>query len=672
MTGAWLVTTLIKVTALLVTVALAAAVLRRASASLRHLLWTAGIVGVLVLPLLTLTVPWRLAVLPAVTRGPVFPAAAANAARQPGGVEDGVPQGAGTATHTAVRQGDPATEPAAAPASVEPAGPALSARTALFALWATVAGLLLARLFLGSWILARAVRRAAPLTTRDWTRPLLEAADRLGLAKLPRLVVSNRLPMPYACGLLRPTIVLPAGAETWTDRQRRVVLCHELAHVHRFDLALNALGQVACALWWFHPLVWIAARNLRTESERACDDLVLGLGTRASEYADHLLSIVSRAARARTPAIALPMAQRHEFEGRMLAILERDARRNPTSRRQSAAVLAMAVVVLVPLVAAAPTDTTVPTVPTDTMVRPDTAVAKVPTVTTDTTARRDTAATAVSRMTEPADARGEQARADGAAGTVETLAPQDSSRVVRALLNTLMHDSVASVRKNAAYALGHMGAVAAVMPLSERVDHDASPAVREMAGWALGQIGSTEATKALSAAALQDSTDYVRAIAVWALGHLDDPAAVTPLASVVANDSSAEVRARAAWALGTFGALPAPPSLMAALRDAEPQVRLTAAWALGQIGDDVAAPALGAALEDQDAQVRKAVLWALGRMDGDLAQTAMLKALQDPDPEVRAQAAQALGGGHVDPWPWPWPMPLFGGHDDAWAPSGGD
>ena len=96
------------------------------------------------------------------------------------------------------------------------------------------------------------------------------------------------------------------------------------------------------------------ATGYSAERERACDDLVLGVGTRASEYAVHLLQIVCRAARSRTPAVALPMAQRHEFEGRMLAILERVARREPASWRHGALLAALALALILPLAALAP------------------------------------------------------------------------------------------------------------------------------------------------------------------------------------------------------------------------------------------------------------------------------------------------------------------------------
>jgi beta-lactamase regulating signal transducer with metallopeptidase domain len=140
--------------------------------------------------------------------------------------------------------------------------------TLLLVIWGLGALYLVVRLVLGAVVLGRVVRRGTPLETPDWRRPLLEAADRLALPDLPRLVMSDRFPMPFACGLARPAIVLPSGAAEWDDRRRRTVLVHELAHVSRRDLVANAVGQLACALYWFHPLVWIAARKLRIESER--------------------------------------------------------------------------------------------------------------------------------------------------------------------------------------------------------------------------------------------------------------------------------------------------------------------------------------------------------------------------------------------------------------------
>ena len=101
---------------------------------------------------------------------------------------------------------------------------------------------------------------------------------------------------------------------------------------------------LALVLGWIvlpgRPLVWTAAKNLRAESERACDDLVLSCGARPSEYAQHLLDMVTSVRRHGAPIMALPMARKKEFEGRMLAILDPAIRRASPGKRQSAGVIA--------------------------------------------------------------------------------------------------------------------------------------------------------------------------------------------------------------------------------------------------------------------------------------------------------------------------------------------
>lgn len=641
----WLSGTLIKVTVLLVAAAALAVGLRRASAAARHLIWSAAIVTALAVPPLTALMPWRL---------PVIRVAAPTATVAPvASAESGAPVEAGARVEPGLRAATATPVETAVPA--EAAAPAVSPVTVVTAVWLAGVLLLLLRLAIGTGFLARVARRAMPLTAPDWMRPLLEGADRLGLARAPRLLMSDRLPMPYTTGFVRPVIVLPESAGEWDERRRRAVLFHELAHLRRLDLVLNGFAQLACALWWFHPLVWVAARKLRTESERACDDLVLGVGTRASEYADHLLHIVCGALRARTPAVALPMAQQHEFEGRMLAILDRDARRGQPSRRHATLVGALALGIVLP-VAALGTATAKRVPPPEPSAMTGPAVDDQP---QSVTADEPRIPRPEVRSAPPTDAAmNETANTDATpiGAAVERL-QQDTgaARVVAALIKAL-DDPEARVRRDAAYALGNREAPSAVNALAARLTGDPSGDVRETAAWSLGQIESPAATAALSAAAKRDSSVEVRGTAVWALGQIEDPQSVPALAAVLV-DPSPEVRGRAAWALGSIGARPAPDALVAALRDTSSSVRLRAAWALGQIEDPAAVTALVAAFDDPDADVRKAAFWAAAQMPEAGAEPALLKALEHEDPEIRALAARALGGGHLDPWPWPWPWP---------------
>jgi HEAT repeat protein len=468
--------------------------------------------------------------------------------------------------------------------------------------------------------------------------------------------------MPFASGVIRPAIVLPASATGWSDRRRRAVLVHELAHVRRFDLLMNVLGRFACALYWFHPLVWMAARRMRADSERAADDTVLSVGTRASEYADHLLQIVCAAGRSSTPAVALPMAQRKEFEGRMLAILEANSRRSSPSRRHALAVAALALALVLPTAALAPATAGPPK--TDPGSRsaiqhlsPASPSADMP---GGVAPQRPAPATPQNHtvVKQPANVpQADQPPNVPAARAQSEPQDTDSSRLIAALVHAL-DDPVAEVRENAVYALGEREAHAAVPAVAQRLRRDESAKVREMAGWALGQIEDRAATPALGEAARLDGDASVRATAVWALGQIGQPNAAAALASAL-GDRVEEVRARAAWALGKVDAKTAPAELLRALRDPSPAVRMRVAWALGQIEDPAAASALAPMLDDSSDDVRKAAFWALSRLDSDDARAVLIRLLDSKDADIRAHAVRALAGHHSDPWPWPWPQPRF-------------
>src|SRR5205085_130395 len=104
----------------------------------------------------------------------------------------------------------------------------------------------------------------------------LAAAARLaGVTRPVRLLRSSAVPVPATWGVRRPVIALPAAAATWTPERLRLVLVHELVHVRRQDVMVEALLWLAGALYWFHPAV-------RLERERACDEAVLSTGARGA------------------------------------------------------------------------------------------------------------------------------------------------------------------------------------------------------------------------------------------------------------------------------------------------------------------------------------------------------------------------------------------------------
>ncbi len=132
---------------------------------------------------------------------------------------------------------------------------------------------------------------------------------------------SESCPVAMTWGTLRPVVMLPPDAPTWSEERIERVLRHELAHVARRDCLARLFGQVACAVYWPNPLVWLAARRLRLAQEQACDDRVLAAGVEAHAYAEELLVAARALKRRRWASAAVAMAEPSTLERRIRAVL---------------------------------------------------------------------------------------------------------------------------------------------------------------------------------------------------------------------------------------------------------------------------------------------------------------------------------------------------------------
>jgi len=180
--------------------------------------------------------------------------------------------------------------------------------------------------------LAIVARRARSLHGGRWALLIPSALRELDVRRRVRFLELDGPVMPMTWGVFHPVVLLPADDFDSTIEQRLDVLRHELAHVRRYDCLTQLVGQVACALHWFNPIAWLAARELRVERERACDDEVLGAGAKASDYADYLLR-VARSTRivGAAPVGGLAMARPSQMAGRLLAVLDDRRRRGRVS-----------------------------------------------------------------------------------------------------------------------------------------------------------------------------------------------------------------------------------------------------------------------------------------------------------------------------------------------------
>ena len=349
----------LKATVLLLATGIALAALKRASASTRQLVATLGLAGTLLLPAVTLVAPrWEIPLVP----NPVPLASPAPAT--PSG-EDWAPPADPNAAF--IRDEKLASEPVSPPEETNevstaplPAAPeAIPGRSPIsrttgmlliLAGWAAGMAFSIGRLAHGAARVRRVCRLASSDADGEWSGLVADLSEKIGFSRPVRLLFSEDLAVPVTTGVSRPIVLLPETARRWNEERRRVVLLHELAHVQRADWVALVIGQLAVAVYWFHPLAWAVRVQMRRDCERACDDLVLASGTRASVYAAHLLSIIRSLRLSRQRALpAVAMARRSYWDGRMRAILDPDVKRrvvSPAQARLAGGMLLAAVVVL--------------------------------------------------------------------------------------------------------------------------------------------------------------------------------------------------------------------------------------------------------------------------------------------------------------------------------------
>ncbi|HEY4313098.1 MAG TPA: efflux RND transporter periplasmic adaptor subunit [Pirellulales bacterium] len=324
-----------RATVVLLLAALVTRALRRSSAALRHLIWSAAIVGILVMPCLVGIAPLRFHLPEALA-----PATVERSAMSISDETASLPITAVDARESALRSNAPVknapddAHPRAITSESAPTHPDIRMNWGAVTVMTWFVGALvgLFPLLLGTISLRRLRRNSQPLSG--------VAADEL--AQLAKSLVGNRFVagllsperrMPMTWGTLQPVIVFPADFNDWSPERRRLVMLHELAHVRRCDCLFQILAQVMRAWHWFNPLAWWALRQLRLEQEQACDDFVLNHGANAADYATDLLSITaSLDDYPWDSAVALAMNRTTRLERRLQSILDQTRNRRPLTK----------------------------------------------------------------------------------------------------------------------------------------------------------------------------------------------------------------------------------------------------------------------------------------------------------------------------------------------------
>jgi beta-lactamase regulating signal transducer with metallopeptidase domain len=207
--------------------------------------------------------------------------------------------------------------------------------------WFCGAAALMILLAFDLWRIRRIVRNGLP-----WVDPGQKVSSRAVEGVVRRAVDVLRhedVVAPFTCGMWRPAIVLPTSATAWTDADLDRALVHELEHVRRLDWAIQVAARVACACYWFHPLVWMAWRRLCLEAERACDDAVVQQAE-STDYAEQLVSMAQRMSSVKARPV-LGMANRSDLASRIASLLDDTRRRGRAGARAAAGAICAAVVI---------------------------------------------------------------------------------------------------------------------------------------------------------------------------------------------------------------------------------------------------------------------------------------------------------------------------------------
>ena len=302
-----LVDVTVRVSLILATALLAIRLLARRSAAVRHWVLAVAVIGALVVPAAPAWLPaWNAAAV--LERETAIDSAATAAAGEQTGVR----------SSTSFRLAEPANRVSRSNAS--PGQPS-DVAALLMRVWIAGAAAGLGVFLVGFGRLTWLSRRGESVADPAWLSQTSDLSRHCGLRHPPRLVRSSHPTLLAAWGWLRPTIIVPAAADGWPAERIRVVLAHELAHIARADWTTLVAAEILRAIYWFNPLAWIVARRLRHDSERACDDVVLGVGTDARAYAEHLVG-VARELRARPLGLPAPaMAVSSSLERRVVAML---------------------------------------------------------------------------------------------------------------------------------------------------------------------------------------------------------------------------------------------------------------------------------------------------------------------------------------------------------------
>lgn len=201
-------------------------------------------------------------------------------------------------------------------------------------------------LFYGVIRLARFSSQTAPVLP-----PAVAGPIEAQLHVSPRYIQQAGSRGPWTFGFLQPTVALPPSFDALVPAFQRAVICHELLHIKRGDIAIAFCEELAVAALWFHPWVWLLRARIRVAREQVVDAQVVAMLGDRDEYVRCLVDMSGHDLAPHFSQAGAGMLRPRELRARVDAIFQEV----PMSRARFAvaAITFVAVTIATALVAAA-------------------------------------------------------------------------------------------------------------------------------------------------------------------------------------------------------------------------------------------------------------------------------------------------------------------------------
>lgn len=220
----------------------------------------------------------------------------------------------------------------------------------LTSVWLIGAVLFSLRVVAGQISMWRILRNSPGISDKGVLAVASEVIGNFSARRRVTLLEHAQSPMPMTCGVWSPSIILPSVAKEWSADRLRMVLLHELAHVQRRDCLWQWLTHLVMTAQWFNPLAWLVTSRLKNECEQACDDAVLNTGVPGSDYAETLLDLSTGCRRNVVEMCSgLAMARPQRLTARVESIVDDHRNRSPVPVQAGVSAVLVTLVLMIPL-----------------------------------------------------------------------------------------------------------------------------------------------------------------------------------------------------------------------------------------------------------------------------------------------------------------------------------